>query len=186
MHGDILAFLAALAYFEPPSLNERMKKEASGEKVVVLDNIRSTFNVGSIFRTADCLGVRKIYLCGITPAPQDRFGRARADVAKVSLGAEKTIAWEQFPDTITAISKLKNDGYKIISVEQDSKSVDYKKVKIKKGEKVALVMGNEVDGVSPEVLKLSDVIAEIPLHGKKESLNVLVAFAVAGFGIWEK
>lgn len=154
-------------------------------QIVVLDNIRSTFNVGSIFRTADCLGVEKIYLCGITPAPVDRFGRARPDIAKVSLGAEKTIVWKQFSDTETVIKKLKKEGYKIISVEQGVGSVDYRKVKIEKSEKVALVMGNEVDGVSPKVLKLSDVIAEIPLHGKKESLNVLVAFAVAGFRIWE-
>lgn len=177
--------MAALAYFGSSGLNERMKKEAGGEKVVVLDNIRSTFNVGSIFRTADCLGVSKIYLCGITPAPQDRFGRARADIAKVSLGAEKTIAWEQSSDTAELIKKLKKEGFKIISVEQDARSVDYRELKIKNTENIALVMGNEVNGVSPEVLKCSDIIAEIPLRGEKESLNVLVAFAVAGFRIWE-
>lgn len=185
MHKDILALFGRLAYLRALGLNEGMQKTDQDERVVVLDNIRSTFNVGSIFRTADCLGVNKIYLCGVTPAPLDRFGRARADIAKVSLGAEKTIAWEQVADTVDVIKRLKKEGYKIISVEQSTRSVEYRKIKVAKGQKVALIMGNEVSGVSPEILKLSDTIAEIPLRGEKESLNVLVAFAVAGFRIWE-
>jgi 23S rRNA (guanosine2251-2'-O)-methyltransferase len=185
VHKDILTLFVWLAYFLLSGLNGYMKKTAQGERVVVLDNIRSTFNVGSIFRTADCLGISKIFLCGITPAPQDRFGRARADIAKVSLGAEKTIAWEQSSLTAELVKKLKKEGFKIVSIEQDARAVDYRELKIKKSENIALVMGNEVSGVSPDVLKISDTIAEIPLHGEKESLNVLVAFAVAGFRIWE-
>lgn len=150
---------------------------------MVLDNIRSTFNVGSIFRTADCLGIDKIYLGGITPAPKDRFGRVRKDIAKVALGAEKTIAWEQVNKTIDLINKLKRRGYKVISIEQSADSVDYKKIKLTKDSKIALVVGNEVSGISPDVLRQSEIIAEIPLLGDKESLNVLVAFAVAGFRI---
>jgi tRNA G18 (ribose-2'-O)-methylase SpoU len=151
------------------------------EKVLLLDNIRSTFNVGSIFRTADCLGIDKIYLCGITPTPIDRFGRERRDIAKVSLGAEKSIGWEAISDTLILVKNLKKQGYKIIAIEQSTDSADYRKIKIKKNEKVALLVGNEVEGISQSILKYADVIAEIPLCGKKESLNVLVAFAVAAF-----
>lgn len=155
------------------------------EVIVVLDNIRSTFNVGSIFRTADCLGVSKIFLCGITPAPKDRFGRERADIAKVSLGAEKTITWEHSSDTSSVIKELKKKGFKIIAIEQSTDSTDYKKIKLNKKDKLVFILGSEVEGVSKNVLKLADTIAEIPLAGKKESLNVLVAFAVAGFRILE-
>ena len=152
-------------------------------RIVVLDNIRSTFNVGSIFRTSDALGVNKIILCGTTPAPKDRFGREREDIAKVALGAEKTIAWEYVAETIKAVKKLKQDGYRIIMIEQSEKSVDYKKIKIKKNELVAFVMGTEVEGLSPTLLKLADNVAEIPMKGNKESLNVSVAFGVAMFRI---
>ena len=157
--------------------------KTKGEIIVVLDNIRSTFNVGSIFRTSDALGVNKIVLCGTTPSPVDRFGREREEIAKVALGAEKTIAWEYSPETITAIKKLKKEGCRIIMIEQSDKSVDYKKIKIKKGERVAFVVGTEVEGLSASLLKLPDDIAEIPMRGEKESLNVSVAFGVAMFRI---
>ena len=156
------------------------------EIIVVLDNIRSTFNVGSIFRTADCVGVHKIYLVGITPAPIDRFGRERRDITKVSLGAEKNIVWEQVKDTASIIKKLKRSGFQIIYIEQAKNSIDYKKVKLDKVGRVAFVLGNEVTGIDPKLFKLADAIAEIPLAGKKESLNVLVAFAVAVFRILGK
>jgi tRNA G18 (ribose-2'-O)-methylase SpoU len=152
------------------------------KKVVILDNIRSIHNVGSIFRTSDALGVDKIYLCGCTPTPIDRFGRARYDLAKVALGAEKDIASEYCADTKEIIKKLKKEGLQIIAVEQDKKSVDYKKVKPKYP--VAIVMGNEVGGVDKKTLALCDVIAEIPMAGKKESLNVSVAFGIVGYQIF--
>jgi tRNA G18 (ribose-2'-O)-methylase SpoU len=149
--------------------------------VVVLDNIRSTFNVGSIFRTADALGVKQIILGGTTPAPVDRFGRDRKDITKVSLGAEKNVAWKYEKNVLIAIKKFKKAGYQIVAVEQADRSVDYKKVKIKN--KAVFVMGAEVEGVDKNILKIADIIAEIPMRGLKESLNISVAFGVALFRI---
>jgi len=154
-----------------------MKKEI----IVILDNIRSTHNVGSIFRTSDGLGVSKVILCGTTPAPMDRFGRARSDIAKVALGAEKSVPWKYEKNILSVIKKLKKDGYQIIAIEQAKNSVDYKKVKSKG--KTVFIMGEEVEGISPEILKLVDIVAEIPMFGQKESLNVSVAFGVALFRI---
>jgi tRNA G18 (ribose-2'-O)-methylase SpoU len=158
-----------------------VKKE---EKIVVLDNIRSVFNVGSIFRTSDALGVTKIFLCGCTPTPIDRFGRERKDLAKVALGAEKSIEWEYRENTVELLKELKKEKKYIIAIEQDKKSVDYKKIKVKYPS--VIVMGPEVGGMSKEVLNECDVIAEIPMVGDKESLNVSVAFGIAGYGIWDK
>lgn len=143
---------------------------------LLLHNIRSTHNVGSIFRTADAVGVSKIYISGYTPAPKDRFGRDRADIAKVALGAEKDIEWESVEDSINLIKKLKKDKIEIIALEQGPNSVDYRKIKTK--EKMLVILGEEVKGVTEELLNLSDQIAEIPMHGKKESLNVSVATGV--------
>jgi tRNA G18 (ribose-2'-O)-methylase SpoU len=153
-----------------------MKKR---EVKVILANIRSTHNVGSIFRTADALGVDEIILSGTTPAPQDRFGRERADIAKVALGAEKSVLWKYEEDILVVIKNLKKSGYQIIAVEQAKNSTDYKKVKV--AGKVAFIMGEEVEGINPEILKLAVVVAEIPMRGVKESLNVSVAFGVALF-----
>jgi tRNA G18 (ribose-2'-O)-methylase SpoU len=152
-----------------------MKKNVS----LILSDIRSIHNVGSIFRTADCAGISKIYLAGYTPAPVDRFGRARRDFAKVSLGAEKTVAWEAVSDIKKLISKLKKEKIQIIAVEQSKNSIDYRKVK--PTGPTAILYGNEVGGVPKDVLKLCDVIAEIPLHGEKESLNVSVSVGVSLF-----
>lgn len=148
---------------------------------VLLHNIRSTHNVGSIFRTADALGVETIYLSGYTPTPLDRFNRPRKDVAKVSLGAEKTIPWEYIKDPAEIIKKLKKAKYKVIGLEQTKNSVDYKNVKISGN--ILFIAGNEVGGIEKNILKLCDVVAEIPMRGKKESLNVSVAFGVAFFRI---
>ena len=161
-------------------MNKSGKKE---EAIVVLDNIRSTFNVGSIFRTADALGVKEIILGGTTPAPVDRFGRERADLAKVSLGAEKSVPWKYVKSVLPALRKLKKGGYKIIAIEQAENSVDYKKIKLNKKDKVVFVMGAEVEGVAKSILKMADVVAEIPMLGQKESLNVSVSFGVALFRI---
>ncbi len=152
-----------------------MKREVA----VLLHDIRSTHNVGSIFRTSDALGITKIYLSGYTPVPIDKFGRARKDITKVALGAEKTISWEYVKSPTSLIKKLKLKNYQIVTLEQSKKSVDYKKAKLKP--KVLFVVGNEVLGVDSKITALSDVIVEIPMKGKKESLNVSVAFGVALF-----
>lgn len=168
----------------------------------ILHNIRSMHNVGSIFRTADAVGVEKLYLTGITPAPVDEWGRVRPQFAKVSLGAEKTVAWEKQVSVARLIKELKKQGHRVIAVEQHKKAVSIfschlsrvssrdgrsyvafcKRVKAeKKLEKLVLVMGNEVRGISPAILKLADHIVEIPMRGKKESLNVAVAFGIAAY-----
>ena len=151
------------------------------QNILILDNIRSVENVGAIFRTADAAGIDKIYLVGYTSAPLDRFGRKRGDLAKSALGAEEFVKWEQKKTIQPLITKLKKEGYLIIALEQDKKSIDYKKVKLQN--KNAFIMGTEVTGVSKEVLKKSDIIAEIPMLGKKESLNVSVACGIALFRI---
>ncbi|MBI3633312.1 MAG: TrmH family RNA methyltransferase [Candidatus Vogelbacteria bacterium] len=155
----------------------------SKEVVLVLDNTRSTYNVGSIFRTADGAGVSNIFLVGVTPDPLDRFGRERKDIAKVALGAEKTIRWEHADDIKKLIKKLKKDGFKIVALEQDKDAMDYKS--FKPNFPLALVLGEEVKGISEETLKLCDSIIEIPMAGKKESLNVSVATGIALFRILE-
>lgn len=147
----------------------------------MLHNIRSVYNVGSIFRTADAVGVEKILLSGYTPAPLDRFNNPRKDFAKVSLGAEKTIPWEQTKTLASAIQSLKKEKYVIVALEQDKKSVSLFKFKAPK--KTVLVLGNEVRGLSKSALKLCDHIVEIPMRGKKESLNVSVAAGIAMFSI---
>jgi len=158
-----------------------MKKKLR-RKVVVLDNIRSVFNVGSIFRTADALGVDTIYLCGVTPAPLDRFGRARKDLVKVALGAEKNVRWEYAKSALAVLKKIKKEGFRIVAIEQSAGSVDVQKVRAKAS--VALVLGNEVTGIGANILKHADIVAEIPMRGQKESLNVGVAFGIAGYAIF--
>ncbi len=215
---------------------------------LVLDNIRSTYNVGAIFRTSDAAGVAKIYLCGATPTPIDRFGRVRKDIAKTALGAEQTVSWEYCEDALTCARMCKGLGTQIIAVEQDPRAIPYtnpldqssietekKKSSLSKynknakntdsvqltgqytdtkkestsicqltgkddaiekrgsselqltgvnawsGQARAFVFGDEVRGVSPEVLDLADAIIEIPMYGKKESLNVSVAVGIILF-----
>ena len=149
--------------------------------ILILPDIRSAENVGAIFRTADAVGIDKIYLVGITPAPVDRFGRARQDLAKSALGAEKSVPWEQRENLKELILELKKESYKIIAIEQSENSLDYKEVKI--GEKNAFILGTETTGLPKEILDMCDIIAEIPMKGEKESLNVSVAFGVAIFRI---
>lgn len=149
------------------------------EIFVLLHDIRSTHNVGSVFRTADALGVNKIYLSGYTPTPIDKFNKPRKDVAKVALGAEKTIRWEYVKNPVKIIEQLKKEKFQIVALEQSDKSVDYKKVKIKYP--VLFLVGNEVEGISKNLLSMSDIMAEIPMEGSKESLNVSVAFGVGLF-----
>ena len=154
-----------------------MKKSVA----VLLHNIRSAHNVGSIFRTADGAGVSKVFLSGYTPAPTDRFGRTQKDIAKVALGAEKNIPWEYQKSPFAVITELRKEGWDIVSVEQDEKSIDYRKFKLKKP--TLFILGNEVAGISKGILKKCDSIVEIPMSGKKESLNVSVAAGVILFSI---
>lgn len=153
------------------------------EIVAVLHNVRSVHNVGSIFRTADAAGVKKIFLCGVTPTPLDRFGKLRPEFVKVSLGAERSVGWEKVRSTATLLKKLRHDGWKIFAIEQAKRSVPYHKMRLAKRAKIALVLGNEVKGLTSSVMRLADRILEIPMHGTKESLNVAVAFGIAAYRI---
>lgn len=146
---------------------------------LILHNIRSIHNVGSIFRTADAAGVTRIYLTGYTPTPIDRFGRTRKDFAKVSLGAERSVPWKARKDIFALLQTLKREKVNIIAAEQNANAVDYRRVKVKTP--AALIVGNEVAGLSKAVLKRCDTIAEIPMRGRKESLNVSVAAGIVLF-----
>jgi 23S rRNA (guanosine2251-2'-O)-methyltransferase len=149
--------------------------------VLILENIRSVENAGSIFRTAECLGVQRIILCGTTPSPLDRFGLKRRDFSKVALGAEELVSYEICKSVSQKVEELKNTGYKIIALEQTPNSTKLSNFKTSELNRFALVVGNEVDGVSKETLDMCDGIIEIPMRGKKESLNVSVATGIALF-----
>lgn len=151
------------------------------ENILILHNIRSVENVGAMFRTADAVGVNKIYLTGYTPSPLDRFGRKRKDLTKSALGAEDFVKWEQRKSILSLLMKLKKEKFLIIGIEQAKNSIDYKKVKLE-GKNVFIV-GAEVTGIPKNILKKCDIIAEIPMKGKKESLNVSVALGIALFRI---
>lgn len=156
--------------------------------VVILNNLRSALNVGSIFRTSDALGVEKIYLCGTTPKPSDcaqgKPGiptKANRDLAKTALGAERFVSWEYKKRVSDVLKFLKKQGFQIIALEQDKKAIDIRRFSRKSFGALALIVGNEVSGVSKSVLKHCDKIIEIPMLGKKESLNVAVAFGITGY-----
>jgi len=149
------------------------------ELFLILHNIRSAYNIGSIFRTADAAGVSKIYLTGITPTPIDRFGRKRADIAKTALGAERTVEWEYTKDVLELLSILKKKEIYIIAVEQDKEAVAYTEIPAVFPK--AFMFGNEVKGISQEVLRQCNMIAYIPMKGAKESLNVSVAVGIILF-----
>ena len=151
---------------------------------LILHNIRSVYNVGSIFRSADAIAVTKIYLTGYPPAPVDRFGRSRKDFSKVSLGAEKSVLWETRKNIRALLRELKQKHVRIVALEQHSRSVDYKKVKVRTP--AALILGNEVVGVPEWILKWCDSTAEIPMRGGKGSLNVAVAAGIALFRFFDR
>lgn len=163
------------------------KQSAKREVSVLLYDIRSVHNVGSIFRTADGSGVSKIFLGGYTPTPTDRFGRKRKDFQKVSLGAEDSVPFEVLGDkgVVDFLAGIKNDYY-IVALEQSPRSVNiFDQEKLAKvlgsldRQKILLVLGNEVEGVCKEILDVADLIVEIPMLGEKESLNVSIAGAIA-------
>ncbi len=152
------------------------------ETILILDNIRSTHNVGSIFRTADAAGVTKIYLVGTTPDPIDRFGRAQSDIAKTALGAEKSISWEHADTALEILAK--HPDYFKVALEQSENSTDYKNISPK--EKSLIILGAEVTGLTKDILDKCDAVAEIPMAGGKESLNVSVATGVFLFRFLNK
>jgi len=153
--------------------------EKKKEVIVLLENVRSAHNVGAIFRTAEGAGVSQIILGGYTPAPRDRFGREVAEIKKTSLGASTMVPWQQTDDIATTLEELKTKGFQIIAIEQAQNSISLYDFSVP--EKVVYIFGNEVDGVSAEALALSDTIVEIPMAGRKESLNVSVATGIILF-----
>ena len=144
--------------------------------VVVLDNIRSMHNVGSVFRTADAFLIEGIYLCGYTPRPPHR------DIHKTALGATETVTWKYFQDIREGLQQLKEEGYKIFAVEQVDKSIPLQELTTQHSGKTVVVFGNEVSGVGDEALKMCDGSVEIPQWGMKHSLNISIA---AGIVLWE-
>lgn len=146
---------------------------------VLLHNVRSAHNVGSIFRTSDAAGVEKVYLSGYTPAPVDRFGREQKEIAKTALGAQTSVAWEHAKNPSTVLARLKKEGWSIVAVEQDARSVDYRS--FTRSRPTLLVFGNEVRGVSKSLRDACDLIIEIPMRGTKESLNVAVTAGIMLF-----
>lgn len=144
--------------------------------VVVLDNVRSLHNVGSVFRTSDAYRVERIFLCGVTATPPS------AEIHKTALGAEDSVAWQYFKDTRDAVNQLHEEGYTIFSIEQVEGSTALQELHLEKGKKYAVILGNEVKGVQQEVVDMSDACIELPQYGTKHSLNVSVT---AGIVIWE-
>lgn len=153
------------------------------EITLVLNNIRSSHNAGSIFRTADATGVSNIVLVGYTPGPLDEYGKLRPDFGKVSLGAEKAVPHERHAALADAVGALKSRGVIVVGVELDERAIPLFQYKPAQDAKIALVLGNEVAGLSKEELALCDEILQIPMHGMKESLNVSVAAGVAVYGL---
>jgi tRNA G18 (ribose-2'-O)-methylase SpoU len=151
---------------------EEYKKVEKLPVTVVLDNVRSEMNVGSVFRTADAFLVERICLCGITPQPP------KAEIHKTALGAEESVTWQYYPTTLAAVEQLKAEGYTICSIEQVHDSVSLEQFAVEQGHKIAIVFGNEVKGVSQEVVDASDLCIEIPQHGTKHSLNISCCAAI--------
>jgi tRNA G18 (ribose-2'-O)-methylase SpoU len=155
---------------------EQFRKSEKSPFVIVLDNVRSQSNVGSIFRTADAFLTESMYLCGITSKPPHR------EIQKTALGATESVAWKYFPKTIDAIHELKKDGYKIIGIEQTEGSVALDDFIIENEKRYALVFGHEINGVNQEVLNNCDSCIEIPQFGTKHSFNIAIS---VGIVLWE-
>lgn len=152
-----------------------MKKKTA----VLLHNVRSAYNVGAIFRTAEGAGILHLYLSGYTPTPHDRFGRVRKDVVKTALGAEQLVPWSHTKQIGDAFKKIRGGGWYIVAVEQALQATDYRMFRMTRP--TCFVFGNEVRGLSLPVLERCDAVIEIPMCGVKESLNVAVAAGVVLF-----
>lgn len=155
---------------------EEYKQQAKIPLVVVMDNIRSMNNVGSVFRTCDAFSVEELLLCGITAQPPQK------EITKTALGATESVAWRYFSTTVEAAKELKSNGYRIFAVEQIDTSISLEEFTTAENEKIAIILGNEVFGVDDEVLPYCDGAIEIPQTGTKHSLNVSIA---GGIVIWE-
>jgi 23S rRNA (guanosine2251-2'-O)-methyltransferase len=154
------------------------------KKSLWLHNIRSVYNVGSMFRTADAVGIDHIYVSGYTPLPIDRFGRERTDMAKVAIGAEKKVPWSALINPEQDIHDMKTAGVYIVGIEQNERAVDiFAYTKPAMIPEMIIVMGEETLGMEPWQITLCDDIVEIPMHGEKESLNVSVACGIALYQI---
>ena len=162
-------------------LNKSRTRESSfHEVIVILDNIRSMHNVGSFFRTMDAFGLRKLFLCGITPYPP------RPEISKSALGADEYVNWEYRKDIISLLHELKSESYSIIGIEQTKTSVQLHQYSLESDNKLAIVFGNEVSGIDEEVLSLCDTNIEIPQFGHKHSFNVSVSFGIVSYALFEK
>ncbi len=156
--------------------NEEFKDAKKTPLIIILDNVRSLHNIGSVFRTSDAFLVKSVYLCGICSTPP------HAEIHKTALGAENTVDWEYFEDATQAVKKLKEQGYTVFAIEQAEGSTMLEDVVLNKNQQYAVVLGNEVKGVQQAVIDLCDGCIEIPQYGTKHSLNVSVT---SGIIIWE-
>lgn len=152
------------------------EKNSGTQRAVLLDNIRSAWNVGSIFRSADGFGFDHIYLCGITPTPE------QSAVQKTSLGAEETVAWSYHKNAVELVEKLKVEGWKVFALEEDERAQPLSQTT---EENSVLILGSEVTGVDPDLLGLCDKIFFIPMRGNKRSFNVAIAFSLAAYALFD-
>ena len=159
------------------------KKEATGRRFsVLLDNVRSAWNAGSILRSADGFGFSHAYICGITPTPDHEA------VAKTSLGAEDSVPWSYHKDAVKLVNGLRVEGWKVYALEEDARAIELAHKRNMTDESVGevLIVGNEVTGVDPELLDLCDQIFYIPMRGEKKSFNVAIAFGMAAYALWNQ
>jgi tRNA G18 (ribose-2'-O)-methylase SpoU len=163
----------------PDTFHDAKTRPASNSLAVLLDNIRSAWNVGAILRSADGFGFSHAYLCGITPTPE---GPAREAIIKTSLGAEDSVPWSYHKDSVKLVKGLKKEGWKILALEDDGRSFPISGFgELQSRDPMVLTVGNEVAGVDPELLDLCDRIFHIPMHGEKKSFNVAIAFGIAAY-----
>lgn len=159
---------------------DEFKKVEKTPICIVLDNVRSLNNIGSVFRTADAFLIQKIYLCGITATPPHK------EIHKTALGATDSVVWEYRESTLDLLEELRTGGYTPLSVEQAENAVMLHNFKVERNKKYALIFGNEVKGVSQEVVSSSDLVLEIPQYGTKHSLNISVSVGVVVWDLWTK
>ncbi|MDP4185377.1 MAG: RNA methyltransferase [Bacteroidota bacterium] len=159
---------------------EQFKETTKTPIIVVLDNLRSCNNIGSVFRTSDALLIEAVYLCGITATPPNK------EIHKTALDAENTVNWRYFEKTEDAVVDLRNQGYKIISIEQVEGSIPLSDYAPSKNEKLALIFGNEVKGVAQQIVDNSDCCIEIPQYGTKHSFNVSVSTGIVLWDLFNK
>tara|TARA_R110000868_G_C10596542_1_gene740061 strand:+ start:111 stop:641 length:531 start_codon:yes stop_codon:yes gene_type:complete len=159
---------------------EEFKQVEKTPICIVLDNVRSLNNIGSVFRTADAFLIEKIYLCGITATPPHK------DIHKTALGATDSVAWEHRESTMELLEELREEGYTSLALEQAENAVMLNDFKVEENKKYALIFGNEVKGVSQEVVSASDLVLEIPQYGTKHSLNISVSVGIVVWDLWAK